>query len=438
MYCIDKIELERFIKGSLEPERMLAIDKHVCECEKCKSAVQNLSGIRVFGIDLGTKLLNVQDCLEYEELSALVDGTLEVDKLKSAQAHVNSCELCSQDIAYIEQLRSHAELREKVSVRPGMTRQTVRKPFSIWKWAFAGTSVAIIAAVASTLGYIGSMPNMNNLVSNSNTPANVSIGHENAKPTPASANNPVPATVLTAEKNDPNISNAPKYAAILHDGNFQVIKDNGRLLLAKADGTNVSNSLEARIEASIAQKLRTGKIKPVRKVMLAMISTQMRGNDEYTPPATAPKLGNPLSKIIMSATPTFTWSKVDLAESYRLRVTDIAGNPVFDGITEKNSIKLDKPLHRGQTYIWQVGVRFSESDPWANSAAKRFAVLPQDDYTSIQDVKRRLPGSHLALGVAYESFGLYDEAAWEYRALRRDNPGSPLAFKLLSNVANGN
>ena len=435
MYCIDKIELERFITGNLEPERMLAIDEHICECEKCKSAVQNLSAFRAIGNNLGAELLSVQDCLEYEELSAFVDGTIGNDRLKSAQAHVNSCELCSRDIAYIQELRSHAALREKASVKPGMTRQTARKSFSIWKWAFAGSSIAVVAAVAFALGYIGSIPNQNNQVANANAPASVNAGHENVKPPTSKPNNPATASVPNADNNDPVLNNALKSAAVLHDGKYNVTKVNGKLVLTNADGARVGDSLEAQIEASITQKLKTGKIKPIKKVMLAMNSTQMRGSDEYTPPATAPKLGNPANKIILSTTPTFTWSKVDLAESYRLRVTDSNGNPVFDGITEKNSMTLDRPLHRGQTYIWQVGVRFGGSDPWANSTAKRFATLSQDDYASIQDVKRRLPGSHIALGVAYESFGLYDEAAWEYRALRRQNPGSPLAYKLLSNVA---
>jgi hypothetical protein len=39
------------------------------------------------------------------------------------------------------------------------------------------------------------------------------------------------------------------------------------------------------------------------------------------------------------------------------------------------------------------------------------------------------------MGVAYESAGLYDEAQNEYRALRRANPNSKLAQRLLYGVA---
>ena len=73
----------------------------------------------------------------------------------------------------------------------------------------------------------------------------------------------------------------------------------------------------------------------------------------------------------------------------------------------------------------------SNGDPWIESAAARFYVVSAEDYGLIQKVKKQLPGSHLALGVAYERCGLYEEAAQEYRALRRQNANSALARRLL-------
>jgi hypothetical protein len=99
--------------------------------------------------------------------------------------------------------------------------------------------------------------------------------------------------------------------------------------------------------------------------------------------------------------------------------------------TNGYSIVLPEALSRGEEYTWRVGVRFSESDSWAESAPAKFYVLSSDDYSSIQQVKTALPGSHLALGAAYESFGLYEEAQQEYRALRRSNRDSSLARRML-------
>jgi hypothetical protein len=136
---------------------------------------------------------------------------------------------------------------------------------------------------------------------------------------------------------------------------------------------------------------------------------------------------------VLSNYPKFKWSSVDLADSYRVLITTKDGNVVFEGNTDKNTLTLSKPLQRGQVYNWQVGARFSKSDPWSNSLAARFKVLSSEDFASIQKVKSSLPGSHLALGAVYESLGFHNEAVNEYRALLKDNPTSSLALKLISN-----
>jgi hypothetical protein len=64
------------------------------------------------------------------------------------------------------------------------------------------------------------------------------------------------------------------------------------------------------------------------------------------------------------------------------------------------------------------------------SAASNFAVISDHGYNTIQEVRSQMSGSHLALGVAYESCGLYSEANREYAAARQANPGSKLANKL--------
>jgi hypothetical protein len=135
---------------------------------------------------------------------------------------------------------------------------------------------------------------------------------------------------------------------------------------------------------------------------------------------------------VVSAKPTFTWSNVDLAQSYRIRVTDENGSAVIDQTVESNSYTPSVPLERGKIYAWRVGVRFSESDSWSNSDAARIQVLSNEGYNTIDKVRRQAPGSHLALGAAYEYYGLSSEAASEYRAVKKQNPGSSLASKLLT------
>ena len=430
MNCIDRTELEAFLAGKLAPERLLTVDEHVSGCAECKKLLATMSA----RADFAAALIGATDCPEYEELSVYVDRSLDADRAASILAHANSCELCTKDIARISELRSHAALREKITVTPGMTGQRQRSPFVYWKQALAAVSLAGLVTVAVLFGNVGNPPVKNNPqmavkppVAN-RTVASVPVKNVIKPEKPIVAQNP------TAK---PPIKVAVKpITPVLIDGGYSVIRTRGNLALAKKDGAPVRTALEARIAASIDEKLRTGKIKPIKPVQMAMASIAMRDNNTgYDVPPTAPKQIAPMGKVLLSQKPTFTWSAVDLAESYRVRVYDKSGNLVIEQVVKHNSFTPSKPLARGMVYSWRVGARFGETDQWAESAAVRFAVLSAADYASIKRVQSRLPGSHLALGAAYESVGLYNEAAAEYRALRRANPNSKLAQKMLYGVA---
>ena len=426
MNCLDKNELEQFLTGKLHSQRLLAVDEHVCSCAQCKAQI---AGARTGGrarAALGATLLDVYECPEYEELSALVDNALETDRAKTVRAHANACEFCARDIASIEEMRSHAALRGKVKVTPGMSGRAPRPASGYWKRALAAVSLAAaVAVVAISFGYFGRPVDQPADVAATPPPA-----HSDAipKPEPSTATAPdAPVAVPGSNMEQPAPKPVPPaYVAVLKDGDYQVIKKNGKLLLAKTDGTPVKTL------APIDEKLRTGSIQPAKPVRMAMATIAVRGSDGgYVPPPSAAKLVSPVGRVVVTSTPTFDWSAVDLADAYRLRVFDEDGNLLIEETADGNSLSVARPLVRGELYMWRIGVRFSEYDSWAESASGTFYVLSADDYASIQNVKRQLPGSHLALGAAYERCGLYDEAASEYRALRRQNPNSALARELL-------
>lgn len=430
MNCIDRTKLKDFLSMKLAPQQMLAVDEHVTACMECKAALVKLSA----RADLALQLVGADDCPEYEELSAYVDNSLDADRSRVIYLHTNLCELCAKDIDRIRELRSHAALREKVLVRPGMARQQKRGAFGYWKQALAAVSFAGIVAVVVMSGRFG-VP-VNTVPQQVATNPPITVHHSPLPGVKATVKpvTPTPAPVVVAVATSP--SAAPKVAPVLRDGNYSVVRKGGNMVLAKSDGTFVRTALEAKIAAQIDEKLRTGQIKPIRSYQMACATINTRDdNNGYDAPPTAPKQTAPVGKVMLSATPTFTWSAVDLAVSYRVRVYNESSNLVIDQIVTKNSFSPAKPLARGQVYKWRVGVRFGETDQWAESAAVKFAVLSSNDYASIKRVQNTLPGSHLALGAAYESVGLFDEAAREYRALRQQNLDSMLAKKMLYGVA---
>ncbi|MEN6357285.1 MAG: zf-HC2 domain-containing protein [Armatimonadota bacterium] len=440
MKCIDKKELKTYVEARLDPERMIEIDEHISSCSNCRAALGDIAPLKKAAAELGASLLGMDDCPEYEDISAFVDGALPSDRMVSIQSHIHLCEACFADVEQIREMRSHAALREKITVHPMATRRAASHGFGIWKRVFAGfAGAAVIAGAAIVIGSFTSAPKLPTMVA-AKPPVvdQIKPNVSNLQPKPGKSAAGVKPNVGTpaAEPDKVSAKPEPKSRVILKDGNYSVIKRNGRMVFADASGAP-RTALEAKIAASIEEKLRTGKVTHAKTAQYAMAEVHLRDNGAgYTPSPNAPKPAAPIGKVVMADRPTLTWSKVNLADSYRVRVYDSQFQLVSEITTDKNSITLPKSLARGAGYIWRVGVRFSESDSWAESKPVKFFVLSSDGCSSIQKVKRTLPGSHIALGAAYESVGLYDEARQEYRELRRSNRNSPLAKDLLYKTGN--
>lgn len=451
MNCINRAELELYLKGTLSIERLLAVDAHLSTCTSCKMALQGLPAQQKAGVALGANLLGLLDCPEYEMLSAYVDGTLDSDEARSITAHANFCEECARDIARIEELRGHAAMRETVEVFPGMTRQAGRSVFGYWKQAAAVLSGAVlVAAVALSVGQFGSKPNSgggmavdeqtekhrplssgsqvaeNNEGKQPVLPPSASNNSESSNSQPVDNNNVI-ETPITKPNSGGAIEQPKQYATVLKDGDYSVVKRNGRYELATADGVPVRTELEARIAASVSEKLRTGKIKPAESYEVASAGFGLR-DDGMTVSAAAPSISTPKDQVLLTDKPTFNWSESEMAESYVVAVYDMNGTPVIEETLKDNTFTPSSPLPRGKVYKWRVGVRFNEGDEWLKSESGVFSIVSDKDYATIQKLKSK--GSHLALGAAYEYFGLDDEAAAEYDALAKQNPKSELARKL--------
>ena len=430
MKCLDRRVIEEFLAGRLEPAQMVEVDEHLRTCAACRDLAAASLSARKAQAGFAEAVLQTTDCPDYEELSAFVDDNLEPAKAEAVTAHANTCELCTRDIERLRELRSHAALREKIAVNPGLDLALRPKPLgAFWRKTLAAVAgTAVVAALAVAFWPFGGVESPRTTVAT--TPP---IVDQREIPQTQDTQKQVADGEAVVVQPPETQEEAPKPQArpVLADGSYQVVKKNGRLVLASADGSPATNSVGTQIAHFVSEKLNTGKIKPTQTARMAMAAIAVRDSSGYNPPPTAPKLVEPIGKIVMSTTPTLSWSKVDLAESYRLRVFDAQGRVVAEQITSKTSAAPDTALARGEIYSWRVGVRFSESDSWAESAVAKFRLLSSQDYTSIKRVKSRLAGSHLALGAAYEAYGLYDEAADEYRALRRQNPKSELARKFL-------
>jgi hypothetical protein len=94
-------------------------------------------------------------------------------------------------------------------------------------------------------------------------------------------------------------------------------------------------------------------------------------------------------------------------------------------------------LPRGHIYSWQVkatkeGQETTSPRPPAPQA--KFRVLDQSRVNELTRAKRAYGSSHLTLGLLYAEAGLVREAEAEFRLLRRANPDSEIAQRLLRQI----
>jgi hypothetical protein len=144
----------------------------------------------------------------------------------------------------------------------------------------------------------------------------------------------------------------------------------------------------------------------------------------------------PVGNVSMTDKPMFRWSAVDGATGYVVEVYDEQFKPVA------TSPRLANPswtttLTRGSVYSWQVkaikdGQEITSPRPPAPQA--KFRVLDQTKATELAKAKRTYGSSHLTLALLYAEAGLLREAEQELRLVRRANPNSELATKLLRQV----
>jgi len=150
------------------------------------------------------------------------------------------------------------------------------------------------------------------------------------------------------------------------------------------------------------------------------------------------KLTYPSRTVIVTDRPNLKWERASSASSYRVYVSDQAGNEVArsqDLPSERSAWVVPKPLKRGEIYDWTVvamvsGREIVSSGPTAPEM--KFQVLSARNLQQLSQLQKAR--SHLALGVFYTKVGMTRQAEREFQELVRLNPNSKVATNLLRNV----
>jgi hypothetical protein len=209
---------------------------------------------------------------------------------------------------------------------------------------------------------------------------------------------------------------------------------NGRPAPAPVAGLE---ALPAGLRETVIAALRDGRLeRPVEIAELRGTGAVLRG------PAAASRFSprSPLATAVLDGRPTFRWSPLPGAESYRVRVFDPDFNPVADsGALPGTGTEWvpAQPLRAGDVYAWQVKARSRGKEvtaPGPTSPQALFRVLEEKQAAAVRSEALTAGSSHLARGVIYARAGLADEAERELGAAVREGPDPEGARKLLESV----
>lgn len=413
MNCPNIEKLNNYANGKLSSEELLEISNHISECKSCNAYINQQIAVKKAICNLGDNLLSIEDCPEYEVLSAYVSKELSSKETVKTLAHINSCELCFDDVKHIEELRAASLLRGNIMLSPQ------HKKSSNWIFGWKGAFVT-----ATVLGSV--------LFGILNKPVQVPVpivkvdrvaqAPAKIEPKQIAANPALP--VKTAVK---TIEKKPSYEIIAKDRNSVIVRKKGKISIASAKDPEKTIKLSSKISRFVSQKLKFGKVNPIETVNLAAANVFVRSGESSGNSISAPKLISPVKKLVISEKPLFEWSANDLAYEYKIVVTDKIGNVVLDQITSKNRYKAASALDRSKLYLWRVGIRFGSEDEFTYSTPSTFRIISAQAVSDIE--KAQQIGSRLVLGSVYEAYGLNTEAENEYLLFNNQNPKSDILIK---------
>jgi Putative zinc-finger len=421
-------QIEDYSRHNLPAADLLSVSNHLLVCEACSRQVERaLNGdvafftlkSEVFAEMLSSPVGGAH--LTLEQTTRYVDKALAGEELQAVKDHLADCEQCEMAVndlgAFKEQVVP--ELNRKYQLAPVIVENSRRRFVKALSsllprppaLIFGSALTALLLILAGWL--IWEAPQWKET--------------EMAETTPS----PTTPTATPVVSPTPMLRDKPAIVMVrLNDARGQVTLDQ------EGNLTGIDN-LPSAYEQMIKGALTNQRLEKSRLLagLIPPEDSQIRSRN--TPDREFSTI-NPVGTVILPDRPTFRWSRLNGAASYIVEVYDdkfakVATSPQLID----NSWTASQPLPRGKTYTWQVKAakdgRKLISPPPAEPEAK-FRILDQARAVELMQAQRTYAGSHLTLGLLYVREGLLDNAELEFRKLRKANPSSAIARRLLANV----
>ena len=414
-------QLEDYSLQRLGAAELVTASDHLGECELCRAHVEaGMNGDAAF-FALHDEAFRDETGpsahLTAEQTAEYLDKNLSGESLQIVTDHLAGCEQCVLAVADLRSFRNE--------IAPSLDREYSPRPINVasrdsWWTRFASFfRVSPVPAFGSAALAVLLLALVAWLVWRRTDERQPQIAVA-----PAPVSQPSPAT------ESPSVAPQPEAAPVV----AQLNDGNGVLTLDKEGNLSGADNLPATYKTLVTRALTTQKIGK---------STQLEGLAR--PPSSLMSSDNqkeqfsvlyPVGDVMMTNYPTFRWSPLQGATGYEVEVYDAQFNLVASSPRVTNT-SWSTSLARGQVYSWQVKAIKDNQEitaPRPPAPQARFRVLDQTRANELARAKRAYGSSHLTLAVLYADAGLLKEAEQELRLLRRANPNSDLAAKLLRQV----
>ena len=413
-------QVEDYSRSNLPATELLAVSDHLDECDLCRQRVEaGLNGDNAFfalhdeafGENGSTTHLTSEQTAEY------VDKNLSGEVLQVVTDHLGNCEQCALAVEDLRAFRNEIAPSLDREYRPvevaAATKSSWRERFvSLFRVsplpAFGGAALAVMLLVFIAW-VVWRMPK------DEHREEVVVVPSPSLQQTPAPMPSvqPEPVTVV----------------AQLNDGAGVVSLDQqGKLSGAENLPPDYQDRLKKALTGQRIEK--SSQLQGLTRPPSALMGS--------SDPAREFSVIEPGGNVLLNDRPTFRWSKMGGATGYVVEVYDdqfklVNSSPQVTDLQWTAT----QALPRGHVYSWQVkaikdGQETTSPRPPAPQA--KFRVLDQAKVNELTRAKRAYGSSHLTLGLLYAEAGLLREAEAEFRLLRRANPDSEIAQRLLRQI----
>jgi predicted anti-sigma-YlaC factor YlaD len=410
-------DVRAYLEQRLAPERLLAVDEHLADCESCRSQAGALSTHTGVLAEMLEADPAEADHLPYEMFASYVDGTIDAVDREIVDAHTESCPTCYHELDDLLELKHQNDVS-------GQKAASVARWGAISRLRWIRLAVPAFAAllIGLTIWWAWSGRRQN-------PPLAVDVPSANVIETAATPGLTPDNSEIANLANGTQAPNAEETPAliVLNDGNSHIELDaNGNL--KGLENTRLEGSVKAALTSqSITISPLLKELRPPGQVTMGESSSGV-----------AFALTGPAGKVIETDRPQFRWQPLKDAETYTVVIYDNDFNKVAESPPLRQTAWTSGRLKRGTIYQWHViAVKDGKQikSPVMPAPEPKFKVLDANAANEIAAAKRS--GSHLVLGILYANAGLLDESEREFQILARQNPNSVVVKRLLQKVRSG-